>query len=203
MGLDSKGDAYVIGYTYGAFPHQVSHGGADAFLTKYNSDGKMSWSKQFGSNSDEVASGIATDQDKAYVAGDTYGTLPSQTSSGGDDAYVAKFDDKGNMIWMKQFGTSSFDHPTGISANDSGIYLTGFTSGTFPSQTNAGGEDAFLAKFDKKGNMLWVKQFGTSFDDEVYSISADSSGLYLAGFTSGTFPGQTSSGGADAFLEVR
>lgn len=47
----------------------------------------------------------------------------------------------------------------------------------------------------------WIKQFGTSDDDEAYGVAVDTSGnAYVAGWTGGVLPGQSSSGPWDAFL---
>lgn len=47
----------------------------------------------------------------------------------------------------------------------------------------------------------WIRQFGTENDDCGMVLAIDTSGnLYVAGMTSGTFPGQTSSGAQDVFL---
>ena len=61
--------------------------------------------------------------------------------------------------------------------------------------------------YNSDGDEIWTRQFGTSELDFVGKvqggggISVDSTGVYVAGDTSGgTFPGQTSEGGVDAFL---
>jgi hypothetical protein len=87
-------------------------------------------------------------------------------------------------------------------ADESGnIYVVGVTSGTFSGQTSLGGYDAFIAKYDSSGNAVWTSQFGTSGGDGASDMVADGSGnIYVAGVTSGTFSGQSSSGGNDAFI---
>ncbi len=189
-----------MGATGGAFSGQSSSGSDDAFIAKFDGSGNQAWARQFGTGSNDWASGVTIIGTDIYVSGGTRGTLPGQTSHGGDDGYVAKFDPAGNMIWAQQFGTSSRDQVTATLGASSWIYVVGNTSGVFAGQAGLGGGDIFLAKFDASGALVWVRQIGTSDDDEAYSISADSTGLYLSGFTFGTFPGQTSSGDYDAFL---
>src|SRR5690348_13393880 len=51
--------------------------------------------------------------------------------------------------WVHQLGSSGFDSGQGVAVDESGsLYVAGFTPGTLPgsSETNAGGDDAFLAK---------------------------------------------------------
>ena len=79
----------------------------------------------------------------------------------------------------------------------------------------ATGCDAFIAKYDSSGNQLWVRQFGTDGDEEGFGVAVGSHGfavnrrgfaadrhgnIYVAGYTDGSFPGQTSAGEVDAFI---
>jgi len=46
-----------------------------------------------------------------------------------------------------------------------------------------------------------IRQFGTSDYDSTSGVAVDlSNNVYVAGYTYGTLPGQSSSGGTDAFL---
>ena len=57
-----------------------------------------------------------------------------------------------------------------------------------------------MRKYDADGTELWTRQFGSSDGEFVYAVSADTTGVYLAGYAWGTLPGKTSSGGSDAFV---
>ena len=46
----------------------------------------------------------------------------------------------------------------------------------------------------------WVRQFGTDADDEVNAVAVSAAGVFAGGETTGTFPGQGSAGGVDAFV---
>src|SRR5439155_520234 len=87
----------------------------------------------------------------------------------------------GNELWTRQFGTAGLDQAIGIAVDASGVYVTGNTTGTFPGQTSAGGEDAFARKYDLNGTELWTRQFGTAGYDLANSIAVDASGVYVAG----------------------
>jgi len=73
--------------------------------------------------------------------------LPGQTSSGGVDLYVRKYDATGNVVWTRQFGTPGTDYATGVSVDASGVYVHGSTTGTLPGQTSAGDSDVFVRKY--------------------------------------------------------
>src|SRR5439155_1266491 len=139
---------------------QTSAGGVDAFLRKYDAAGNTLWTRQFGTSADDLADAVAVDGTGVYMAGFTGGTLPGQTSAGGVDAFLRKYDSSGNVLWTRQFGTSAYDSAVAIAADGTSVYVAGFTGGTLLGQTSAGGYDAFLRKYDSSGNVLWTRQFG-------------------------------------------
>jgi len=199
ISTDSSGNSHVTGSTYNR-----SSGSNDAFIAKYDPSGTQVWIKQFGTFSSDEAYGISTDSSgNIYVTGSTSGNLPNNSSLGGKDAFIAKYDPSGTQVWIKQFGSIGDDEATAISTNSSGnVYVTGSTSGSFPGNSYFGGEtDSFIGKYDANGNQLWVKQFGSSGDDEATGISTDSSGnVYVTGYTNATLPGKSKLGGKDAFV---
>ena len=185
---------YVVGYTRGTLPGQKSAGSQDAFVRKYDANGTEVWTRQFGTSSDDRAVGISVAASGIYVAGFTNGTLPGQKRAGSQDAFVRKYDANGKEVWTRQFGSSSFDGTAGISVDASGIYVAGSTEGTLPGQASAGSQDAFVRKYDAKGSEVWTRQFGSLDFDRAKGISVAASGIYVAGDTGGTLPGQKSAG---------
>ncbi len=58
-------------------------------------------------------------------------------------------------------------------------------------------------KYDASGTDQSTRTFGTTSGNEAYSASVDGSGhIYIAGYTSGTLPGQSSAGLHDAFVQM-
>jgi len=203
IAIDGSSNVYVAGYTWGVFPGQVNLGGPDAFVRKYDGSGNELWTRQFGTSGGDSANDITIDgSGNVYVAGETYGTLPGQTSAGIYDGFVRKYDGSGNEIWTRQFGTSQTDYARGIAVDSSdNVYVVDSTGGTLPGQTSSGGNDAFVRKYDGSGNEIWTRQFGTSDSDGATGVAVDpSNNVYVACVTTGTLPGQTSSGGNDAFV---
>ncbi|MFL6487865.1 MAG: SBBP repeat-containing protein [Nitrososphaera sp.] len=63
-----------------------------AFIRKYNSDGNEKCTRQFGTSGIDAASGVSADSSGGvYVAGETDGIFPGQTSEEETDAFLAKF----------------------------------------------------------------------------------------------------------------
>jgi hypothetical protein len=149
VSVDALGSVVVSGTTYGVFSGQTGSGGyVDAFVRKYDASGNELWMWQFGSGDLAYARSVTVDNlGDVIVAGEVSGTLPGQTSSGGSDVFMRKYDASGIELWTRQFGSSANDDPDGISVDSDGnIAVSGGTWGSLPGYTNAGFDDAFVMK---------------------------------------------------------
>ena len=197
--VDSTDNVYIAGFTKGDLGGPNA-GVSDAFLAKYDSNGNQQFIRQFGTEGLDNATNIAIDRNNnPLVAGFTTGSLGAP-NAGSDDPYVAKFDSNGNLQWVTQFGTSDFDEAYGIALDtSSNIFLTGWTLGDLGGP-NAGLYDAWLAKLDPTGNLLWTQQFGTPDYEFAWGVATDSFGsAYVSGWTLGDLGGPNA-GLYDAFL---
>jgi large repetitive protein len=59
VAVDNAGNSYVTGQTDGALGFKV--GGTDVFLRKYNTNGVVQWTRQFGTKVSDSAEDVATD----------------------------------------------------------------------------------------------------------------------------------------------
>jgi Tfp pilus assembly protein PilZ len=208
--VDSSNNVYVSGYTRGGLDGNTSSGGNDLFLVKFNSDGVKQWTKQLGTSSDDTGSGVTVDSsDNIYVTGRTAGGLDGNTNSGSDcnyppcsDLILVKYNSSGTKQWTQQLGTSGWDDGQGVTVDSMGnLYVTGETWRGLDGNTNLGGGDPFLVKYNSSGVKQWTKQLGTSSDDYGHGVTVDSSdNIYVTGETSGGLDGNTHSGRNDLFL---
>ncbi|MEO6302557.1 MAG: T9SS type A sorting domain-containing protein [Bacteroidia bacterium] len=104
------------------------------------------------------------------------------------DAYLAKFDISGNIIWSTYFGGSLLDAGTSISANTSEVIIGGITRShdgiassnsvqqpAFPTSTSSI-HASFLAKFDLNGQRIWSTYFaGPDSHDCISDIDIEAS----------------------------
>jgi hypothetical protein len=198
---DGSGNVFVAGYTTGNL-NGANAGQKDIFLAKYDSSKARQWVRQLGTTADEVAYGVGADSSgNVYVAGYTEGGLGGEANSGGADAFLAKYDPAGNLLWTRLLGTADKDWALGLAVDGSGnAYMTGYTYGNMPGWTNQGEADIFVAKFDTAGTRQWVAQLGTAGMDEGNGVAVDGTGnIYVTGFTEGSLDG-TNVGGSDIFL---
>jgi hypothetical protein len=153
----------------------------------------LQWVRQFGTAAYDAASAVTTDgSGNIYVAGVTRGTLPTQTSAGNGDAFVARYDPAGAVVWFRQFGTSHEDGIRAAATDAAGnVYVAGFVGGG----TSIAGTAGLLAKYDADGNQLWSRVFGTSgFSTSAIDLDTDGAGnVYVLGTMGNLF-------GTESFL---
>ena len=200
---DSAGDVYLAGETEGTLPGQVSAGGRDAFLRKYDPSGNELWTRQFGGGGGDGGAGVALDAaDNSYIVGTTRGAMPGQTTGGDYDAFIRRYDPAGNEVWTRQFGGAEGEGARSIAVGPGGkLLIVGSTQGAFPEQSHTGGFDAFITQYDVDGNPVWLRQFGTNANDYGVAVAADDHGeITMVGSTDGVLLAGSAGGVTDAFV---
>jgi hypothetical protein len=204
LAVDGSGNVYVAGQTGDLLEEEGAHYGIDdGFVRKYTPNGKVVWTRQFGSDSSDIVYALAVDASgNSYVVGRTDGVVGS-ASFGSSDAFLRKYDPDGELLWSTQWGGSpstSWDEANAVAVDSDGnIYVAGMTDGVVTGISNYGGRDVFVKKFSAAGLTTVTTQFGTSSDDYVEAVVVSEDGLYLAGTTFGDLGGPNA-GSADAYV---
>ncbi|MCP4132334.1 MAG: hypothetical protein GY754_15285 [bacterium] len=203
--IDSKGNIYIAGNTGGDLDGQTNAGDLDALLIKYKPTGEKEWTRLLGTGEEDSSRNIAIGSDDTiYVSGWTRGLLDGTSNPGGIDTFLTAFNSSGDNLRTRQFGSSADDEPLAMTIDkDNNVYISGRTEGVLEGSTNPGGYDIFLVKYNSQGTMEWIKQRGSSSDENAYGLAIDNDGfVYITGYTGADLDGQTNaqSGKYDIFL---
>ncbi|MEZ4910781.1 MAG: SBBP repeat-containing protein [Saprospiraceae bacterium] len=163
----------------------------------------LEWSTYHGGISADAFRDLTIDQSGfLYAIGSTTSdnqiatTNASQSSkSGGSDAFVAKYNQDGQLIWSTYVGGNGDDYGQAITIDRNGfVIITGLTfsdreistSGVHQ-QNYGGGGDAFIAKMTADGNLVWQSYFGGEAFDFANDVETDQAGNILCtGWTMST-----------------
>ncbi len=189
VAMDAAGNAFVCGSTLGSLGG-TNKGSVDAFLSKYNNSGVLQWTKQIGTGSNDSSRGLDVDgAGNVFIAGDTQGSLGGP-NAGSSDAFLSKYTNAGDLVWIRQFGTNSQDGVGGVAVDAMGnVLVTGATYGSLGG-AHAGAFDIYLRKYSSEGDVLWTSQLGTSSYDVAFGVALDTGGnVFVSGYTNGSLGG--------------
>jgi hypothetical protein len=164
VATDGNRNIYVVGGTTANIDGQIINGLQDAFITKFSANGTVIWTRFIGAIGDDGATGVGVDSsNNVYVGGYACGqnrNLGGKTIRGACDMFVTKFNSGGARQWLQLVGTDGLEIASEIVVNGNGdIALGGATTGVFAGQTRQGTQDAFVAKLNSSGAVLWTNQF--------------------------------------------
>jgi len=175
-------------------------------------DPTLSWNTFLGGVLTDEGNAIAVDSSgNIYVTGQSKATwgspqrvfgdcsvgVPIVGDFGGCDAFVAKLDSTGTLLWNTFLGGTGSDTGHGIAVDGNGnVYVAGSSQATWGNPQQAFGGcrvsgvpaladsscDAFAAKLDSKGQLVWNTFLGGDGHDYGGAIAVDGSGnAYVAG----------------------
>lgn len=167
----------------------------------------LGYSTYFGAGLYEGAYAVAVDASgNAYVAGSTASTnafpllnaLQPVFGGGNADAFLAKFDPDGHLIFSTYFGGTGYDAINDLALDrDGNVVLVGETrSVDLPSTDDAfqydyaggsafGSGDGFIARFSPDGaQLLYCSYFGGSGDETITGLAIETAGnVCIGGYT--------------------
>ncbi len=164
--------------------------GTNILIVKVDEEGNEEWSDQYGGRQQDVCRSIYQTEDGGFIIGGTTRSM----GAGRADFYLLKLDENGDIEWEESYGGGSYDKCTAMIIDSDGNYI--LTGGTY--SFGAGRYDAYVAKVDPDGELLWDETFGGGRQEIAYSIIETEDGGYAIG-------GYTDSFGAgenDFFLVI-
>jgi Secretion system C-terminal sorting domain/Beta-propeller repeat len=220
ISVDAMGNAIMVGMsssitfdgftlaTPGAHKMQCGFDG-DAFISKYDQNGKIVWFTYFGGNFGDEATNVVCDSlNNIYVLGKTKSnngistTNAHQTQNGTDinlgnnsDCFLTKFNSSGKQLWGTYFGGEKDEDSRGISLDrNNNVHICGHTNSEKQITLNesyqkvlTGKKDGFIAKFTTSGQYLWSTYFGGNEDDAVSDIACNGlNDIFVIGETNST-----------------
>ncbi|WP_437277126.1 hypothetical protein WME90_38705 [Sorangium sp. So ce375] len=225
IAVDRAGNIVIAGYFSGkllcsAPPVPVcaeSAGGTDIFVRKYDPLGAVQWTKIYGDDRNQFATGVAVDgEGSVFVTGRYNGTLAVgsrqvKNTGLGPNLFVLKLDSGGNGAWLSDYGDTSSQTGTGIAVAPSGAVLV---TGTYMGEINFGPagrlpandvQTTFVASLAPDGSPVWARWFAGDGAQESTSIVTDAeNNVVVTGSVQGVIDlgggPLPSGGGFDAFV---
>ena len=194
--LDPSGNILVTGY----FHRQINFGGtsfttngSSFFIVKYSQNGNLLWAKTYGdaSSGDMYPDDIVVGGNGNITIGGSFSGLQNfggtNLQSQAQDNFVAKYNENGNLLWAKKIGGSGSEVGRGVALDElgntyfGGMFQSTVTENGFTIQSY-GSHDAYWAKYNSTGELLWLKSAGGIGEDGVNDLIVYKDTLYSTGY---------------------
>jgi len=183
VATDSEGGIYVVGTSKGSFEHQINTAtNEDVFLTKFDNEGNVLFTRLLGAAGDADAYGIAVDsEDNVIIVGKTDSELSTSdvidnNTFNASDAFVTKISKRGDEVFRYQLDTfgESAAYSVAVDSNND-VFVGGYTKSAINATTSfSGGKDALILKLSGvDGTLTDSNVFGTSADEVIKGIAVD------------------------------
>ncbi|HLG34353.1 MAG TPA: T9SS type A sorting domain-containing protein [Bacteroidia bacterium] len=152
----------------------------------------IQWKRCLGGTLHDGAMSIQQTNDGGFIAagytysndGDVFGN--HNTTGGGEDIWVVKLDDNGDVQWQKCLGSGNWDGASAIRQTvDGGYIVAGYATSNGGDVSGNHGDDCWIVKLDDSGTIQWQKCLGGTGVDYATSIQqTPDSGYIVLGTTS-------------------
>jgi hypothetical protein len=187
----ADGSIYAVADVSGSVSGAPVPGTQGVALLKYDSAGKLIYTKVLADGADSSGYSLAVNSDGSVAVAGANSTPASTALTGAvtaakSTAFVQVFDPTGAPSWSATVpATSGTTTASGVAFGaDGSVYLSGTTTGSIKTQTLQGTSDEFIQGFSAKGQATFTTQYGAAGGDNtssgiVYDQATNS--LYTAG----------------------
>ncbi|MFI5218099.1 MAG: SBBP repeat-containing protein [Bacteroidia bacterium] len=161
IAVDLNGNVFAGGYVSNSINNDE-----DWFVIKFTSSGQQDWMHQLNNSynkADNVNQLITDAGGNIYATGFTYDSLTYE------NVLTIKYDNGGNIQWMKSFDGPSHDTDIGyriLMESNGNVYVAGIT-------LNANFDfDYLFLKYDNSGNPVWSFNYDGGTNDDDYTADA-------------------------------
>ncbi|UTW44578.1 hypothetical protein KFE80_09240 [bacterium SCSIO 12696] len=164
--------------------------GYDGWIFKTDADFNVIWDTKVGGFGAERFNDVLFTDDGGFLAAGR-----TTTDEGGFRAWIVKLDSNGKVQWQKRYREDQYENTIReiLPVKDGGWVFTGFTK-NHPSDPDT--RNAWIARIDTQGELLWDKAIGGAGSDVTYVMTQTNDGTYLA---AGSTQNQTG-GTRDAYV---
>ncbi len=171
------------GFIIAGWTESFDAGLRDIYLLKIEAMGNRVWERTYGGPTRDEALDIIHCRDGGFViAGRTGWTEALGVRS--EDAFLAKIDGEGNLIWNRTYGSNGTDSAKCVvESPDGGFVFAGVTTHSADPYLHSESGDVYVVKTDGEGNVIWNRTYGGGGSDWANCMVTSSDGYVIGGIT--------------------
>ena len=115
--VTTDGGLLATGYSFGTssnivgnnWGHEGNESTTDGIVVRLDREGKVLWSKNYGSDFNDFFRSVVKTQDGYIIGGNSLGVSTNWTNEGNSDGIVLVLDENGQVVWGNNFGSQVND----------------------------------------------------------------------------------------------
>ncbi len=191
VGGSNYDEAYSIqqtsdgGYIFAGFFNYLNGSLTDTnyWLVKLDATGGIQWQKSLGGYFGDYAFSVQQTSEGGYIVAGYSASKDGDatTNHGGQDYWIIKLNNNGDIQWQKSIGGSRDDLAYSIQQTSDGGYIVVGNSYSNDGDItgNHGSTDFWIVKLTNNGSIQWQKSLGGSNQDIGRSVYQTSDGGYI------------------------
>jgi hypothetical protein len=148
-------------------------GNGDAWVMALSSNATTLWCQTLGGAADDRALALLD-----FGGGVVLGGTTLSSGAGAEDAWIARLDADGELLWQKTLGGGLHDFAYGLTGVSGGhILICGRTA-----SSGSDFDDVLLARLDGEGGLGWQKTFDAGgYEDAADAVEGEAGSLFILG----------------------
>jgi hypothetical protein len=205
IAVDNSGNIYVLGNFANVVDFDPSanlalktaQGSSDVFIAKFNNNGTLAQVNSIQGTGADFGENIDLDDSgNFYISGSFSGSLDFESTLSSDNlsatlntnaAFFAKYSINSIFAWSKKIESPVLLAFTDMAATPNGVFLCGYYRDTTDFNPNAGifklapagNNDAFLAKYNANGSLVWANAVKGIDNEAIEGIHVNIEGNVL------------------------
>lgn len=181
----------------------------DFWIIEEDTIGNYLWNAIYGGDSTDLFSKIVELDDGYLLTGSSASPVSGNKTTGtngGFDYWVIKVDEKGQVVWDKNYGGNQDDFLLTAHLLENGNVILGGSSASNASgdksQDSYGKTDYWLVVIDPEGNLVWEVTLGGEDVEVMTSLNVEN-GIFIGGYSNSDVSGVKSTnsyGGYDYWM---
>ena len=177
---------HVVGHVDEAQSESELTRNRNAWIAQYNETGQLHWKTSIPGNGEDKAISVASTPEAIFVAGVTSGkpSEGAEPNSGSQDAWLARYDLVGRLVWLKHFGKPGMDQVAKVLVVEEDVLVFGVSGNQsrFGGDGQPGRTDCRVIRFSPaSGQIKQTSKCSRSGNRQVFDAARTDRGFLVAG----------------------
>ncbi|WP_291064852.1 MULTISPECIES: hypothetical protein [unclassified Empedobacter] len=163
-----------------------NQGAEDIWVIKIDAQGKLQWQNSFGGNGNDIPVDVIRTNDGGYLIASNSNSASSELKKskhfGGNDYYIIKLNEKGELLWENTFGGLFDDKLKSVIETKKGFLLVGNSNSPASGNKTIDHEfnSTWIVEINQKGEIISENNLGLNAENFLISFQEQENNYLFA-----------------------